>query len=726
MMRLLPLALLCAAFGLNCGGEAIVPGTPGNTGVCSPGTDSVLTALELTPTSVSLSPGARVQLSVKATYSDGCSIDATNAVYLTIGDSSLAKIGREKLGDGSSIRYVEGVAVGQTSLIASTQKGGAGFASAATSIDIADCSVASVPEGTPVVALTTFPSLIQIETGASTRVQAFATWTTGCVFDASDRIHFTVADTSVASMGVSTNASGESIHQITGQSVGKTTLIASLKANGEGLAASPVTVNVIAPGSGTLQPPGDNTDQPDQPDQPIDQPVDTPEPTLTLYPANLDMSPVDRMPIQVVLTKADGVTQDVTSLATIATGDSAIAKFVEVSLAVDKATRFVEAVAHGATTLSASYAVDGKTLTVSRPITVKKRATETRGIWVSRWNIGTSESAVRANIQKFAQHGFNAVFFQVMGDGTAYYDSKILPKKNASWDALAVAIDEARKQGVELHAYINALVGPTSVPSGHILEKHPEFICLDASGNAYPNDGYTWIAADDAYIEHYRLVVREIVQNYDVDGIHVDRIRSPSKDTCHSPALDALYATEKAAGRVSSWSEFYTGRVTKIMQAIYEEVVAHKPSALVSVAAWGIYKKFSGCGTSQGIDYNQDTVAWAEMGIVDALMPMTYWDFDAYGGCADWGRLADFFKANLHGRMLVMGMHATESNSPNHMYTDGKVHLDRITARIDYARSIDLAGTVIFASNYLSDADWDGILAGPYATDADPTPMVHR
>ncbi|MBQ4334079.1 MAG: hypothetical protein IJC63_01805, partial [Myxococcaceae bacterium] len=159
MMRLLPLALLCATFGLNCGGEAIVPGTPGNTGVCSPGTDSVLTALELTPASVSLSPGARVQLSVKATYSDGCSIDATNAVYLTIGDSSLAKIGREKLGDGSSIRYVEGVAVGQTSLIASTQKGGAGFASAATSIDIADCSVASVPEGTPVVALTTFPSL---------------------------------------------------------------------------------------------------------------------------------------------------------------------------------------------------------------------------------------------------------------------------------------------------------------------------------------------------------------------------------------------------------------------------------------------------------------------------------------------------------------------------------------------------------------------------------------
>ena len=79
--------------------------------------------------------------------------------------------------------------------------------------------------------------------------------------------------------------------------------------------------------------------------------------------------------------------------------------------------------------------------------------------------------------------------------------------------------------------------------------------------------------------------------------------------------------------------------------------------------------------------------------------------------------------------MLIMGMHATEmksSSNQGQMYLDGLVHLDRITARIDYARSIDLAGTVIFASNYLSDADWDGILAGPYATDADPTPMVHR
>lgn len=716
MKRLLPLGFLLSILSVNCGSEALVPSSDPDAGVCWPGADSALTSLLLTPATISLAPGARVQLQVTATYSDGCTVDATNAVYLTIADPAVARLGREMLSDGTAVRFVESVAVGKTTLVASTQKGGEGLASAPITIESIDCSVDNMPAGTPVVAMVTTPSLIQIEPGTSQRVQVFATWTTGCIFDATDRIHLTIGDERVATTGKSTNSAGETIHQVTGIAAGTTTLIASLRAGGEGLAAPAVTVRVVEAGSGTVDP-IDPVD-PDDPVDPVDPVVPDPEKkaSIAIYPANLDLSPVDRMPIEVVLTDKDGNTRDVTGQATISTGDAAIARLVEVNLAVDQATRFIEAVGYGTTSVNAHYAVDGQTLTASRSMTVKKRATETRAIWVSRWNIGASASAVRANIQKFAEHGFNAVFFQVMGDGRAYYDSKILPKV-ISWDALAVAVDEAHKQGIELHAYINALVGPKTIPAGHILQAHPEYICLDASGNQISDDGYTWIAADDAYIAHYREVVREIVLNYDVDGIHVDRIRSPNKDACHSPALDALYSQELAAGRVSSWQEFYTGRVTKIAQAIYETVIAVKPSALVSFAVWGIYKRFSGCTTSQGVDYNQDTVAWMEMGIADAISPMTYWNFGAYSGCADWGRHADFFKANAHGRQVIMGMHAQDS---------GAVDLSKITGRIDYARQIDLAGTAIFASNYFSDENWDGFVSGPYAAGADPTPIVHR
>jgi uncharacterized lipoprotein YddW (UPF0748 family) len=263
----------------------------------------------------------------------------------------------------------------------------------------------------------------------------------------------------------------------------------------------------------------------------------------------------------------------------------------------------------------------------------------------------------------------------------------------------------------------------------HILTTHPEWKCRDGSGALVPNDGYTWIAPTDGYIEHYRQIVRELVTNYEVDGVHVDRIRTPQKDACYDAngELKALYDQEKAAGRVADWGAFSTERITKMVEVIYRETVAIRPQALVSVAAWGIYKKFAGCGTSQGLDYNQDTVAWMEKGIVDALAPMTYWDFGAYNGCADWGRHADFFKANSHGRQIIMGMHATELNSPGNMYTDNKVHMDRVINRINYARSLDLAGTIIFASNYFDqETYWDTMLSDPYATATDPTPIVHR
>lgn len=723
MKRLLPLALLLSILGVNCGGEALVPGNS-DAGVCWPGADSALTSLDLTPTAISVAPGARVQIQVMATYSDGCTVDATNAVYLTIADPAVARLGRELLGDGTAVRFVEGVAVGRTTLVASTQKGGAGFASAATTIESTDCSVENMPDGTPVVAMVTTPGFIQIEAGTSQRVQVFATWTTGCVFDATDRIHFTIGDERVAAMGTGTDEAGKGIHQVTGIAKGTTTLVASLKAGGEGLAAPTVTISVVEAGSGTIDPVDpDEPINPDEPDEPV---VPGTAASIAIYPTNLDLSPVDRMPLQVVLTDKDGATRDVTQQATITTGDAAIAKFVEVKLAVDEATRFIEAVGYGTTTVSASYVLDGETLTATRAMTVARRTSETRAMWVHRWGFGSSESSVRALIQRIAAHGFNTVFMQVMGDGRAYYVSSLLPRAVTWGDPLAIAIDEAHKQGIELHAYINAMVGPSSIPSttpAHVLAVHPEWKCRNASGELVADEGYTWIAPTDGYIEHYGKLVREILDNYEVDGIHVDRIRTPNTNSCYD-GNGELKAAQSAAGL--DIGDFMRQRIGKVVEEIYRAVIETRPAVLVSVANWGIYTKLEGCtgSWSSGRNgYYQDAVDWMERGIVDALVPMAYWDISA-GKCTDWAALADFFKAHSHGRQIIMGMNGVDS---------GKVDTTKLINRINYAKSIDLAGTSIYSSAYFSsdyssnvEGDWDAFLSGPYAAEADPTPIVHR
>lgn len=743
-----------AAFG--CGGEALsIDGydAGGGIGGCTP--SGALSYLTVTPGDISLSPGAKRSLTVKGVYANGCAVDATNAVYLNVDDGSVASIGRDELFDGGKTRYVEGKAVGSTTLVASTEKDGGGVASDPVSITVGECGT---DEG-GVSSLEILPAAIEVEVGDAKPFHVYATWKSGCVFDATSRVYYTVGRDSVAT--VEKSASGG--REVRGGTIGITSVVASLKAGGEGIRSQEMKVMVVDAGTvvetdGGVGPEDPVDAGPQEPadaghqepadaghEEPVDagpeEPEDAGEPVVTLkslkiYPTDLTLSPVDRMPITVTATWSDGTTRDVTDDASFSTSAAGVAKVVSVgTLAVDKAKTFLEAVSIGNATITASWSDGTKTVTGTGTAKVVKRATETRALWVSRWNLGSTESAIRTNIQKFAKAGFNAILFQVMGDGTAYYNSSILPVKSSSLDCLAVAIDEAHKQGIQLHAYINALVAPKTVPTSgkHILVSHPEYICKDKSGNQVSDDGYTWVAAEDGYIDYYKTVVKEILDKYDVDGIHVDRIRSPTKTTCHSANLNAQFkkAYPSCSGGASdgtecdkNWQKFYTAQVTKLAQAIYQTVVSNKPAVMVSFAVWGIYTKLTdipgvSCTTSQGVDYNQDSVGWMEIGIADAICPMSYWGLGdgAYKGCTDWGRLTDFFLARSHGRQVIMGMHAQDSSA---------VNMTKITSRITYAREHNLPGTAIFASNYFSDANFNSFASGAYAADADPTPIVHR
>ena len=733
MRRHLLAGLVCLASLVASGcGESLPSGGSGDTeNGCKPTSGSQLTSLEFATDAVSMAPGARAPVKVNAVYSDGCTVDATNAVYLTVDSGAVARVGRDTHFDGSAVRWVEGVSTGTAELIASTQKNASGVVSSPLTVTVTECS----GENTPISDMYAMPSMMKVAVGESERIRVFAVWESGCVFDATPRVYLTVANESVARVDAMTTVAGG--RQVTGLSEGTTTVVASVKAGGEGMRAPEVTVQVVPEGQTTPGGGGNNPSNPENPETPVDPPVPDPNPdpqtvtlkSLTIYPEDLSLSPVDRMPITVVASWSDGTTRDVTKEASLTSSNPAVGKVVTATMTVDPSTTYVEAVSNGTTEITASWSDGKESASGSRTMTVAARTTETRGMWVHRWGFGSTEASARALIRRIAEHGFNAVFFQVMGDGRAYYNSQLLPRIYTSWDPLAVAIDEAHKQGIQLHAYINAMVGPDSIPSttpAHILASHPEWKCRNASGTVQNGDGYTWVAPTDGYIEHFSKIVKEIVSNYEVDGIHIDRIRTPGTGTCYdgSGELKALYESMKASGAVSDWPEFMRGRIGKVVENAYRQVVAIRPAAMVSVAAWGIYKKFSGCGTSEGYgsSYNQDTIGWLEQGIVDALVPMTYWDIGT--GCTDWARHADFFQANSHGRQIIMGMNGVDS---------GKVNTGKMIARINYARSISAAGTSIYSSAYFSstytddvEGAWDAFLNGPYAAEADPTPIVHR
>src|SRR5882672_4850343 len=114
-------------------------------------------------------------------------------------------------------------------------------------------------------------------------------------------------------------------------------------------------------------------------------------------------------------------------------------------------------------------------------------AREVRAVWVTRWDYRTEED-VRSIIARSASLNLNRVVFQVRGQADAFYRSSLGPWGEELWgpserngdpgfDPLETAIDEARRRGLELHAWANLLPGwkgPTPPRSEkHVVHLHP-------------------------------------------------------------------------------------------------------------------------------------------------------------------------------------------------------------------------------------------------------------
>ena len=91
--------------------------------------------------------------------------------------------------------------------------------------------------------------------------------------------------------------------------------------------------------------------------------------------------------------------------------------------------------------------------------------------------------------------------------------------------------------------------------------------------------------------------------------------------------------------------------------------VARRLRAKLSAAVWGIYEPLPDCSTSQGLrDYHQDSLAWLDREIVDAIAPMIYWSIEP-DACTDWATLARGFIAERGTRQVWAGMHVLDDGA---------------------------------------------------------------
>lgn len=346
-----------------------------------------------------------------------------------------------------------------------------------------------------------------------------------------------------------------------------------------------------------------------------------------------------------------------------------------------------------------------------------------RALWITRFSFSSQEQ-LEGILDRAAAAGFNTVLVQIRGNGDAYYASTLEPwaqgltgqlGRDPGWDPLAVAVAHGHALGLQVHAYFNVFSAwPKSLPAPaaegdvpHMLEAHPEWTALDDSGEPADSE-YLWVSPGHPDVRaHTVAVARDLLTRYDVDGLHLDRVRSPGPTYSHDARTLEELAAAQALDPALTHPAFMTASVNATVAALYDAVLELRPTAALSAAVWGIHTALPGCNTSEGKpDYHQDSWAWAEGGFIDALVPMAYWDIED-GACTDWSALLDDFLAHTGDRALWMGMHALD---------DGAFDIDRIAARVALARARGAAGTAVFASAYLdTEAGWDALRGTPEA-----------
>lgn len=266
---------------------------------------------------------------------------------------------------------------------------------------------------------------------------------------------------------------------------------------------------------------------------------------------------------------------------------------------------------------------------------------ETRAIWLDRKSIVNSKSpaALRKIIRQLADTGINLIYFETVNAGFPIYPSQILSQNPLAkgWDPLKVAVDEAHKRGIELHAWVwafavgntrhNPLIGKSAQYTSPYFEElglNPQTHAMQMRNGSImpPRQTEYWMSpASTQGRQALKNVFHEIVAQYKVDGLHLDYIRYPFQHSNDPAGMEAISRQKFARDthrHPMSFTRWKTQQVSSFVHEVSDELRAVNPDIILSAAVFPMSR-------GQRISaIQQDWETWLEKGWVDTVSPMVY------------------------------------------------------------------------------------------------------
>jgi uncharacterized lipoprotein YddW (UPF0748 family) len=343
---------------------------------------------------------------------------------------------------------------------------------------------------------------------------------------------------------------------------------------------------------------------------------------------------------------------------------------------------------------------------------------EYRGFWIDTFNTNLNNHAdivTVVNNAKLAKA--NALFAQVRRRGDSWYLNSIEPTPDGitfpeGFDPLADLITTAHAEGIEVHAFVimsaiwnknPTVAGGLPISANHVFRTHGGFNQATGQIETGPNNWLTrtllpdnatngitfqghrfgsdfWVDFGHPDAAAYTVnVLMQLVNNYDIDGLHLDRIRYPELTaTGQTPSSGAnigynprnverfqirnnipVGSTPPTPGDMA-WANWRRNQVTNIVRRVYLNAIAAKPQLKISAAliAFGGGPTTEAAWTSAEAYWRvyQDWRAWTEEGILDITIPMNYKREHTPSNVPLFDTWNEWIKNHQYNRMSLIGL----------------------------------------------------------------------
>jgi uncharacterized lipoprotein YddW (UPF0748 family) len=348
---------------------------------------------------------------------------------------------------------------------------------------------------------------------------------------------------------------------------------------------------------------------------------------------------------------------------------------------------------------------------VSENLDKGKESVFVKGVWISYFEFaeminGKTYEQYQDEVKKvfgnLLDMGLNTVFLHVRSHSDSFYPSSIFPwsvlindGKGVDYDPLSWFVQQAHACGVAVHAWVNPYRISSQSLNG-LLQNNPAYGWKSDSNKVVETGQGVYYNPSSPMVRQLILSgIREILENYDIDGIQYDDYFYPTTDTSFDEVAYKQYCdgTEKPMSQ-SDWRRCQVNLLVSGTHQLVEQydgvVFGISPSA-------DIQKNYD--------SYYADVVAWVAGEYVDYLCPQLYFGFDYPDQAFGFEKLLSDWKGVSETIPLYIGLASYKVGQTDAGSNEWVTATDLLARQTDCAVNLSADGIVFYRYTSLFKTD---------------------